>query len=267
MKRQRGWYNGSGRATKRVRTGIYVSPVVVNRRAAPRRRTYTRRFTMRTGGVRAQTETKYFTRAIAEKPITNLNLNGDWTGTEVDPAGDSLFSPGPGSAYNQREGKKVWVKKIKIRGRIIRQAASGGEDSPTYASSVRLIWYMDKQSNGTQSQGEQVISSATLAGGAIDAFQNIDNFGRFKVFKDKTFTFSNPNFSWDGSEYDSGGDIKHFKFTKNFSRYPLKVDYNTGGNADISDVVDNSFHLLAGSIGTGGQTHTIIYTVRVVFCE
>jgi len=265
MKRQRGWYNGSGRATKRVRTGIYVSPVVVNRRPAPRRRTYTRRFTMRTGGVRAQTETKYFTTGF-NGAVKNLG-DGDWTDTEVDPAGNSLFSPAPGSAYNQREGKKVWIKKIKIKGHFIREAYQGSEDEPTYGSSVRFVLYMDKQTNGVQSQGEQVIGSAATAGGAIDAFQNIDNFGRFKVLKDKTITFSNPNFGWDGTEYDSAGDFRHFKITKNFTRYPLKVDYNTGGNANISDVVDNSFHLLAGCMATGGQVHQLVYTVRVVFCE
>jgi len=242
----------NGRPTKRVRTGIYVTPAVVNRRATPiRRRTYTRKFTYRTGGVKAQTETKYFTTAIEETEVKNLGADGDWTNTEVDPTGGSLFSPAAGSAYNQREGKKVWIKKIKIKGRIIRQAAAGSEDSPTYASSVRFVVYMDKQTNGLQAQGEQVISSATLAGGAIDAFQNIDNFGRFKVLKDKTITFTNPNFSWDGNEYDSAGDFRHFKFTKNFGRYPLKVDYNTGNNSNISDVVDNSFHIIAGSISTG----------------
>jgi len=124
---------------------------------------------------------------------------------------------------------------------------------------------MDKQTNGVQSQGEQVLGGLGSAAG-LDVFQNIDNFGRFKVLKDKTITFANPNFAWDGTEYDSAGDFRHFKINKTF-RNPLKIDYNTGNNANISDVVDYSFHLIIGVMAAGTQVHTVTYSARVVFCE
>lgn len=266
MKRQRGWYNGSGRATKRMRTGVFVSPVVVNRRAAPRRpATYTRRFSYRTGGIKAQTETKYYETGLAGTAITNV-AGGDWTNTELDPVGKgTLFAPAPGSGYNQREGKKVFIKKLKIKGLIIRNTQTGlTEDNPPQPLVVRLILYQDKQTNGVQSQGEDVISNQVA--GPISGFQNIANFGRFKVHKDKTWKLGNANFAWDGTEYDVAGDIIPFKMNKTFKN-PLKINYNTGGNSNISDVVDHSFHLIGGVRGSGGQTLSIEYECRVVFCE
>jgi len=270
MKRQRGWYNGSGRATKRMRTGVFVSPVVVNRRPAPRRKTYTRQFTYRTGGVKAQTETKYFDTNVGAttgaQDIINIEDNNNWTGAELDPTGGSLFSPTSGSGYNQREGKKVFVKKVKIKGKVEWRAVTGAAGPPV-GRAIRLIVYMDKQTNGVQAQAEDIVSGVNNSELPIDYFQNVNNFGRFKVLKDKTYTFDAPNFEIeDGGTFAYGGQMRNFKFSKTFKN-PLKINFNTGANSNISDVVDYSFHMIGGAMSAAGTSATIQYKCRVVFCE
>jgi len=256
-----------------MRTGIYVSPAVVNARPTARRtympRTYTKRFAYRTGGVTAQTETKYFDtgRGSDNTPVEITQLNdSDWSGTEIDPVGlNTLFAPSVGSAYNQREGKKCYLKKLKIKG-TVRWSVVNNTTSPPPGKMIRILVYMDKQTNGVQSQGEQVLGDTTNPN-PMDMFQNVANFGRFKVLKDKTFTFDAPNYGTDSdSNYDIGGQIRKFKFTKVF-RNPLKINFNTGNNGTVADIVDYSFHMIAGATTVVAATPTIEYRVRAVFCE
>lgn len=264
MKRGRTWGYNSGRAPKRVKTTTTIVPARSYSNYRPR--TYTRRFAYRTGGVRAQTETKYFDTSIPLTNVMNIAANG-WTGTEIDPAAGTIFAPAAGSAYNQREGKKVYVKKIKVKGQLLLPVALSGAQVPD-ATRVRLVLYMDKQTNGVQAQGEDVLAGNDgTNNSSLDFFQNAANFGRFRVLKDKTFTKDAPNFQFTASVWNRGGQAIFFKMSHKF-KTPLRVNYNTGANNNISDVVDNSFHLIA-ACQTANATLPlqIQYRARTIFCE
>jgi len=200
-----------------------------------------------------------------ERTITAIASNAaSWTGTEYDPNTSAmlcLFAPQEGDAINTRSGRKVFVKKITISGQIIIPAQSAASSADA-ASLVRVIVYMDKQTNIAQSQGEDVIGSGA-ASDAIHMFQNNNNFGRFKVFKDEFFVLENPNLN--GSA--TAASIEQQGMTTNF-KWVIKpnvwVNYNQTNGGTVADVIDNSFHLIANNTVTALAPY-LNYKVRTVF--
>lgn len=218
----------------------------------------------RTRGVYAKGEMKYFD---TEKDQTAIAASTNWTGTEYDPATfNCLFVPVQGAAINQRIGRAVKVLKLKMRGFIVcsPQVNAIAGDAATI---VRLILYQDCQTNSTQAQGEDVMQSPTTANAplASNTFQNINNFGRFRVLKDKVFSFMNPNMGYDGTNLEQAGLIKPFKFNVVFNP-PIEVRFNATNGGSVADIIDNSFHVIA-NISSADLTPYISYQCRVCFKE
>lgn len=251
-----------GRTKKRRRTGFYVPSAVVNARSG-----YTT--VARTRGVYARGEMKYFD---CMRTISAISGSTNWTGTEYDPdttpvAGiNTLFAPTQGAGIAQRIGKACKVLKIKIHGEIqvpnqINQAAADA------ASIVRVALVQDMQTNSTQAQGEQVFTAPAIATAtlATEAFQNIDNFGRFKVLKDKFFYLNSPSMAYDGTNIEQSGLVKRFAWTIKFKK-PVEVRFNATNGGTIADIVDNSWHIMANTSNTD-LTPYLVYNCRVCFKE
>lgn len=219
-------------------------------------------FVSRTMGVQAVTEKKYFDSYDSADALVAAN---DWTGTEIDPAGNTLFYPAEGAAINQRIGRKVSVTKLKIRGHIYcakNNAANGL--APTLC---RMILYQDMQTNAAQAQGEQLMASpgAATALQCVTTYQNLANVGRFRVLKDKMITIQNPALSYDGAAEDANGLIKPFKFNITF-RKPVVVRFNATNGGTVADIIDNSFHLIA-NCSSIELAPTVYYQCRVVYTD
>jgi len=215
----------------------------------------------RTRGVYAKGEMKYFDAGIA---LTAIPSVAAWTGTEFDPVTlNTLCVPTVGAAINQRIGREVKVMKIKIRGHIVCASQSGQavQDNPTQ---IRLALVQDMQTNATQAQGEQVFTPTSLTDTAPLTFQNIDNFGRFKVLKDKSILIQNPNSTF-GATVSQCGLITQFKMNVNF-RVPVSVRFNATNGGTVADIVDNSFHVMANSSSVE-LVPQLAYLVRVCYKE
>lgn len=220
------------------------------------------RYVARTAGVRAITETKYFDseKASTAVPVSTTT----WASTEMDPTtANALFTPSAGNAYDQREGRKVYVKAMKIRG-ILNVAAQADQSTVEGAAIVRVVLFIDKQTNGAQANGEDVIGSGTNIL-PVQMWQNPASFGRFRVLKDKTWIMQNPNVTYDGTNVEQLGIATQFKMTVKF-RKPLLVNYNNTNGGTVADIVDNSFHILAVT-NSAGLAVTLSYKCRTVFCE
>lgn len=218
----------------------------------------------RTRGPLAKGEAKYFD---TEKDQTALNASTNWTATEYDPAVfNCLFAPIQGSAINQRVGRSVWVTKLKIRGFVVCPAQTN-QIVADAATVVRIILYQDTQTNGTFSQGEDIMAAPTTANAplCVNTFQNLGNFGRFKVLKDKMMFFDNKAVSWDGTNMEQSGLVRPFKFNISF-RKPVEVRFNATNGGSVSDIITNSFHLIA-NISASDLNPYITYQSRVVFKE
>lgn len=216
----------------------------------------------RTRGGAVTGEMKYFDSSLAN---TAIPANNDWTATEFDPTTlNTLFVPVVGAGVNQRIGKACKVLKIKIRGQIVcsAQIDQTAADAPCL---VRLVLHQDKQTNSAQAQGEQVMTTQGDDALAINTFQNIDNFGRFDVLMDKTISIQNPNMSYDGTNIEQAGLIKHWKFTKVFKK-PVNVRFNATNGGSVADIVDNSFHVIA-NCNQAGLVPNLNYVCRICYKE
>jgi len=120
-------------------------------------------------------------------PQSTINLG---SGTVAFPLG--LCQPTVGSALNNRVGRKITVQKIKIHGKINvpAQVAQATGDS---ACKIRVVLCQDQQTNAAPMTGAQLFNDATGPVTAVQSFQNPNNFGRFRVLKDKFFQISDLN--------------------------------------------------------------------------
>lgn len=239
----------------------------VNKQFKPPKKKITRGATTfvvaRTPGVKGVTETKYFDFEKAATAITAPTT--DWTGTEMDPTTmNCLFAPTQGNNYNNREGRRVTIKKLRMNCFInsATQADQTTLDAPNY---IRVILYLDKQTNAAQAQGEDLMASGPTGALPFAMFQNPANFGRFKVLKEKRFTMQNPNFVWDGTNIEQNGLIKMFKLKYAWKK-GLTINFNNTNGGTVADIVDNSLHVIAitNNIGFGAS---LGYKGRITFCE
>lgn len=208
-------------------------------------------------------EMKYFDSLVTS---TSIPSSTNWTATELDPTTlNCLFAPTQGTAINNRVGRKVSIRKLKITGQIT-AAAQADATAADAAAHVRLICYMDQQSNGQQSQGEDLMdgSSGTTAG-SVNAFQSLANFGRFKVLSDKHIVLQNPNMTYDGTNIEQAGLIKYFKMSYVFKK-PLIVHFNATNGGTVADIVDNSFHVIANTT-SAALAPALTYNARISFVD
>lgn len=239
------------------------------RRYASRQRMYAAArakysYVPRTPGALVTTERKYFDTflngASLTAPVT-------WAGAELDPATlNCLFVPNEGSDIDNRVGRKVSVLKIQVRGQIFVpfQQNATAADNP---AQTRLIVYQDEQTNGAQAQAEQLMQDPGAADASLclNTFQNTQNFGRFRVLKDKMYTIQNPNMSYDGTNIEINGISRPFKFTVRFKK-PVVVRFNATNGGSVADIVDNSFHMIGMCLSTA-LAPTISYQVRTVYVD
>lgn len=233
------------------------------RRGGPKRLKTRMGFTSvaRTRGAAVTGEMKYFDTAKSGA----IPASADWTGTELDPTTfNTLCVPAVGAAINQRIGKQIKVLKIKIRG-FVGCAAQTGQAVQDEASYVRLCLYQDTQTNSTQAQGENVMSDGGSAALTALSYQNIDNFGRFRMLKDKSFMMQKPSSLWNGTNVLQGGMVTGFKWTINFKK-PVVVRFNSTNGGTVADIVDNSFHII-GTTNSATLVPNIHYYSRVCYKE
>lgn len=213
----------------------------------------------RSRGVYAQGEMKYFDNNAS----TAIPASTDWTGTELDPtATGTLFVPVLGTGISNRIGKMVKVHTIRIKG-VLTCSAQQNQTAGDSSSIARILVVRDQQTNATQAQGEEIMSSRGTAVLNTCSFQNIDNFSRFKVERDMTFILDNVNMSYDGTNIESSGLATKFKCNLKFNP-PIEVRFNSTNGGTIADIVDNSWHVIATTNSSDLAT-ALSYVSRVCY--
>jgi len=220
-------------------------------------------YVKRTPGGNVVSERKYFDTEVSDVLVSEAITA--WTGTLTDPATiNTLFAPTQGNDISNREGRSCWVYNVKISGVVIvnpTDSTVAADDPPV----IRLILCMDKQTNGTQMVGTDLIGSGTGAP-MLYGFQNTSTFGRFQVLKDITLTCPPFNIAWDvtNSEFKQSSVSMPFKMKYKW-KSPLKVDFNNTNGGTVADITNNSFHLLAAESEVDTPVG-LSYKCRVSFC-
>jgi hypothetical protein len=223
----------------------------------------------RTRGIYGAGEMKYFDTF---KSGAAIQSSPNWIGAELDPVAQlCLFAPVTGATIQQRIGRKVYVHKIKVKGTII-QPPAASQANPIITPFCRLMLVMDTQTNASALNAEDVMSGGASSRLAVQQFQNIDNFGRFKVLKDVTYSFGDTQDTTGtaaAGDMTFNGRIIPFKWTYKFKK-PLLVNFNAGASGSVASIVDNSFHIIGlatdNTPGTG-ENFTMSYNSRVTFKE
>lgn len=248
-------------------SGYGLAPVHLKRvriaRAPPFRPS--RSYVPRTPGGSITADNHYYD---GERTATTIASNtASWTGSEYDvnsvPTGvlavACLFAPLVGNDIINREGRKCFLKKIRISG-VITVAVQSVAATADPAASVRIVLYQDMQTNATQSQGEDLLSSGTAAD-AIHMYQNYGNLGRFKVWYDKFHVIEKLPITGAAAAIEQSGTSRNFKIT---IKPNCMVNFNATNGGTVADIIDNSFHLIANT-QSAGLAPTITYKSRCVF--
>jgi len=233
--------------------------------------------TARTRGAAVTGEMKYFD---AERDLTAIiATTTTWpAGTIMDPnrtinLGDAavgtpacLFAPKVSAALNGRIGRKVHIYKVRISG-IINVAPQVAQSAADSSPTMRVGLVLDKQTNAAQMTTAGLFNDASNAQTTLLAGQNPNNFGRFRVLKEKYFHISNVNLT--GSP--TAGDLVQSGYTINFKmnvsfKQPIQVNFNATNGGTVADIIDNSLHVYAGTTSSAmGQQ--IAYYSRVCYKE
>lgn len=192
-----------------------------------------------------------------------------WAGGELNPATAlNLCSPGPGTAINQRVGRKILVHKLKIRGVFGFDTTSGASVVQFYPS-ARVVVVQDMQTNGgaalTGINAEEVMQASATTGvtNQLCTYANLATLGRFRILKDKKVVYTNGNSA--GAVGAISTDFAEIPFKCSITfRKPVVVHFNATNGSTIADIVDNSFHVIGIADSTACR---FSYESRAVFSD
>lgn len=216
-----------------------------------------RRRNMRTAGFLG-VEHKFYDTSLNGSAIANPS---DCTGGELDPSSTSMIStPAVGDGENNRDGRKIVIESVHIRGHLARTASqSTSLFTPTR---VVLFLVLDTQTNAAQMNSEDCFKALyATADGSVDCHRNLLFGNRFRILKKLLFTPTNLPYGWNGTTVNINGLMKSFEWHVRFPR-GLHINFNAGTTASIANVIDNSLHLIgyAGSAAWG-----VSYGARIRF--
>ncbi len=222
-----------------------------------------RQFTARTLGPLTG-ESKYFDSEVS---ATAIDEGVAWVAAN-DLTKGVMAIPKQGTSAVTRVGRRIEIYKLAIRG-TINQTVSDDATSIFASATFRVILWIDTQTNGTVTTSASLMQApATAATPAkFNTFQNIANFGRFRVLKDITLIGPNlDSFNDQANAANSTGTVCSpnlpFKIVHKFSK-SLVVKFQANAGA-IGDVVDNSVYLSIAKSTTAGD-HTVTYQCRCYF--
>jgi len=173
-------------------------------------------------------------------PTTTVNLGDAAVATPA-----CLFAPKVTASLNGRIGRKVKVFKIKINGTIIIDGQADQTD-PQNAAKIRWMLVMDMQTNAAAMTSAQLMNDAADAETTLNSFQNPNNFGRFKVLKEKIFIMAIATSATNAGDLE--GVKRPFKCTYRFNpKDPLVVNFNATNGGTVADIIDNSFHVICAT--------------------
>lgn len=192
-------------------------------------------------------------------PLTTINLGAAAVATP-----QNICSPVVGAALNQRVGRKISIHKIKVTGTFFVgvQTAQAAADQ---SCKIRWLLVQDQQTNAAQMTSAQLLQDATGADTTISTYQNPNNFGRFRVLKDKMLFVDNLNLTGD----PTAGNVIQAGWRRNFKcqitfKTPINVHFNATNGGTVADIVDNSFHLIFGT-DNAAYVPQVNYYTRVCY--
>lgn len=199
---------------------------------------------------------------------TAIPAPADCSGGEMQPAGGCtgcLSAPAQGDSPSQRDGKKIVITSLFLTGNIAYTVATDKGD-PVVAPTVFVALVLDTQTNATTINSEDVFTNPNTVT-VVNSFplRNMSNTTRFRVLKHKTIRPDTVFTSTDGTNTCSN-EANGRPFILSWTG-TLPVSFGTGTTANVSNVVDNSLHIVAFATATAPNAlaPTLYYNCRIRF--
>lgn len=231
-------------------------------------------------------ETKYFDTAFA---ATVTAAGTDWSSTEVamtsyvNSSGaiaaytDSALIPSAqGTGYGQVVGNKYKLKALRIKG-FVKCAVTTALLSPSETRLCRVLLVMDKQPNGAQAQGEDIMQD--MGGGVnnINSYMRVSEGAgrRFTVLADKmlrlhpTGEMRSGALAADPIQASLSFQSPQFSFAYS-PKKPLEVQIKSGNaTPTIAGLVSANIFLLLFGVDAAGTAiaHVINGNARAYYCD
>lgn len=169
----------------------------------------------------------------------------------------ALNAIGQGTGESQRLGLRAVIKSLDIRGYVDWDATSF-----SVGSFVRIVVYMDKQTNSSTSSTETLLLDDPAGTGQDTlAHRLISNLARFTVLSDTIVKQPPVSPYWNGSAAALSPTSTPFRIRKSFGKNGFVTRFTTTG-ATIAAIADNSIKILAIGEHAGNSMH---YVSRVRF--
>jgi hypothetical protein len=221
------------------------------------------------GEVETQPKKAKFTRGYAsEDPAAQVPMDLKWhdssrlgfnipspsatiiLGGEADPAADCLNGIAEGSTEKTRNGRKILMKSILVKGSVRWVAETFIPSTPVADSNVRLYLMLDTQTNGTQAGTNlQFINPGGSQDTVVVPFRDLAHSDRFRVLK--TALLNDTHRDTVAAQFNEAAGAGAFTDVGECTRYfewyvtlNIPVLYKDNG-ATISSIVDNSLHMIA----------------------
>lgn len=204
-----------------------------------------------------------------DKSVQSAALNGTLAMSRVDPGQNAggtaekgcLNGLNTGSGKSERDGRQVIFRGIHVRGTIewVQQASAA---SPASSNPVRIIIFKDMFTNGVQTTSAEFMEDTVPD---FETFRNLNNSTRYRVLMDKVFhpTTSRGLDDMTGV-WAFNGAFATFEYNNRNLNMPCTYRAE-GGNEQVSDIADNSLHIIAWTKGNDAGPVNLSYKCRLRF--
>ncbi len=245
------------------------------RRSRKRRRPFRRGYN-RTGGYYGRYNKGKRSRALLEKKFRDFSVGTDTNGVAATTTGLILTGPGgqgsflstsQGVGEGQRIGRKIILTNLNWRidirqDAVLNTAPPVVNELEDFAQTIRIIMYLDKQTNGATATAAQILQ--LLSSQEYQSFYNLENIGRFKILKDKTYICNGNGLQLGDQTAGKIGRFRKERRVNFFWRGRLPIEYNSTTGA-ISEI--RTFNICGLIIAnTTGGTLTplkIVSSIRI----
>lgn len=243
---------------------VQSSMPAVKRKAGPWAGGYVAYKRAKPAAPRYRRKTPFVENKFVDYAVSNQSISVTLAGSESDPATPlCLNGIAQGDGESQRDGRKVVMKKVEIRGLLRGQTQADQADIPQ-SQAIRLVLVQDTQTSGGNSLTGAQLSAENVfidsASSDVLVMVKPASTKRFKILADRIVPLQITAAATDGTNTNTSNfECKPFHIKKTLN---IPVEYSDTG-ATVAEIVDNSLHLIA--IASSTTTAILSYVSRVEF--
>lgn len=186
----------------------------------------------------------------------------------VDPATTlSLVAVSQGDGPSNRDGKKIRLRSLYIKGTLFRPAYKG-YTLPQEPMGAYVAVVLDRQCNAAQLSPAQVfINPQASAIGNISLLRNLEYSDRYRILRDGVFLLGSGPLANNAAAdtFSSSGVLRHFEWYIPLN-FDVQFNTTTPTSATVASIVSNNIGVIAAAnVSAVNDTIALNYTSRLRF--